>query len=97
MPAKFTLQFRRKALLTIETAADWFQEKQPGLEISFLKDINSAVEFIRKNPEKTQTRYKNVRIKFLKKFNFGIHYIYENNAIFILVVFHTSQSPDKWD
>ena len=96
MPDKTPLYFRKEARLQIEHAADWFNEQHSGLGLKFLQEIDSTIRYIRNNPEKVQMRYKNVRIKFLKKFSFGLHYIYQENSIYILAVFHTSQSPQNW-
>ncbi|KGO94357.1 type II toxin-antitoxin system RelE/ParE family toxin [Flavobacterium subsaxonicum] len=91
----YLIKIRKQALLNIEESAEWYKEKQQGLELKFLKDLNSAIDIISKDPEKFQVRYRDVRIKFLKKFDFGIHYIIDENSIHILAVFHTSRSPLK--
>lgn len=48
------------------------------------------------NPLKCQLRYREVRVKFLKKFDFGIHYIIENETVFVLAIFHTCQNNEDW-
>lgn len=93
---KFLIRVRSSAIIHIEDAADWFQNKQEGLEIKFLKEIDFNFQKIARNPDQFQIKYKNVRVIFLKKFDFGIHYIIDKNVVHILAVFHTSQSPDKW-
>ena len=92
----FHLVVSDRAQHTIKKAADWFFEQNPGLEIKFLKELISAMDYIQKNPKKCQLRYRNVRIKYLKKFDFGIHYIIDSNVVFVLAVFHTSQNADDW-
>lgn len=54
------------------------------------------MDFISKHPLKCQKRYKSIRIKYLKKFDFGIHYIIENETVFVFYLFHTSQNSDNW-
>lgn len=54
------------------------------------------MEYIKENPLGVQLRYKFVRIKFLEKFDFGIHFIIENQTIFVLSVFHTHQNSADW-
>lgn len=92
----YKIRIRKQASSQIEDASEWFKEKQEGLEIRFLHDLNICINDILENPVKYQIRYKEIRVKFLKKFEFGIHYIIDGNAIHILAVFHTSQSPEKW-
>jgi len=43
-----------------------------------------------------QIRYRDVRIKFIRRFPYGIHYLVEPGHIIIIAVFHTSKSPSKW-
>lgn len=88
----YSLVVGERAQMQITKAADWFFDQTPGLEIKFLIELDRAMIYIQKHPLKSQFRYKEVRIKFLKKFDFGIHYIFENNTIFVLyVISHQSE------
>ncbi len=92
----FQIVLSERAQLHIQKAATWFFEQKPGLEKRFLTELNQAMMYIQKNPLKCQLRYRNVRIKFLKKFDFGIHYFIEKDTTFVLAVFHTSQNSEDW-
>lgn len=93
---KYALLVSDNAKQQIERISWWFLEQASGLEIKFLHELFNAMEFIHKNPLKCQLRYKNVRVKFLKKFDFGIHYIIENQTVFVLAVYHMRQNSDNW-
>lgn len=93
---KYELVLSERSLFQIEKIAKWFSDQKEGLEIEFLLELDSNLNYIQKNPLKCQIRYRFIRIKFLKKFQFGIHYIIENNTVFILNIFHTSQSDENW-
>jgi hypothetical protein len=41
-------------------------------------------------------RYKNLRIHFIKRFPYGIHYLFDGNDIKVFGVFHTSRDPKNW-
>jgi hypothetical protein len=84
------------AQIQIETAVIWFFEKNLGLEKTFLLDLEKGMHYIQKHPSKCQIRYKTVRIKFLKKFDFGIHYIFDQRTVYVLAVFHAKQNSDDW-
>ena len=73
-----------------------FFNQSIGLEKKFLLDLEQGMNDIQRNPLNYQLRHKNVRIKFLEKFDFGIHYIIENKTVFVLAVFHTSQNSSDW-
>jgi plasmid stabilization system protein ParE len=92
----YSLVVSDRAILQIDKAASWFFEQTPRLETKFLIELDKAMDYIRKHPLKCQVRHKTIRIKFLKKFDFGIHYIIENQTVFVLTVFHTSQNSEDW-
>lgn len=93
---KYKLLVSKKAISQIEKAANWFNEQLPGLDEKFLDELDKNILYVEKNPLKSQIRYKSVRIRFLKKFDFGIHNIIEQKTIYVLAVFHTSQSEKNW-
>ncbi|MBI2258788.1 MAG: type II toxin-antitoxin system RelE/ParE family toxin [Flavobacteriia bacterium] len=90
------LVLSKRSIQQINKASTYFSLEKSGLEILFLKELETNLKYIKKNPLKCQIRYKGIRIKFLKKFNFGIHYLIEQNTIYVLAVFHTSQNSDEW-
>ncbi len=55
-----------------------------------------TVRHIQKNPLKIQIRYEQIRVSFLKKFPYGIHFNVTENIILIIAVFHTAVDPKKW-
>jgi plasmid stabilization system protein ParE len=56
------------------------------------------IKAIAQNPAIFQVRYREVRIAFLNKFPFGVHFKIDANreTIVILAVLHTSQNPQIW-
>ncbi|MEN9977990.1 MAG: hypothetical protein RLZZ569_615 [Bacteroidota bacterium] len=92
----YNLVVSDRAIQQIDKAADWFFEQTPGLEKKFLQDLSQQMEYIKENPLGVQMRYKFVRIKFLEKFDFGIHFIIENQTIFVLSIYHTHQNSEDW-
>jgi toxin ParE1/3/4 len=93
----YSLSIAEAAENDIREAFLWYEKQKEGLGKRFEERINKAVESIQRNPVKTQIRYNNVRIFFLAKFPFGIHFQVIENHILIVAVFHTSQDPEKWN
>jgi len=52
----------------------WYEGKQDHLGLRFKESISSLIESIQKNPDIFQVRYSDVRIAFMKKFPYGVHY-----------------------
>lgn len=77
---------------------DWYKEINKELWNSFTKEFRLKIHLIKENPLSFELKYNNIRIVFLKKFPYGIHYLYntEENIIEIYSVFHTSRDPEIW-
>jgi hypothetical protein len=92
----YTISIVHKANIQLEKAIIWCNEQSPGLDVKFIKSIDSAIKYIKNNPLKCQIRYNDVRVKFLRNPKFGIHYIIRNQHIYIVGIFHTDQDSENW-
>jgi hypothetical protein len=79
-------------------SVNWYNQSQKGLGVRFLKEVKEKINYIAQNPENIQVRYQDVQIAVVKTFPYTIHFRFlkEENALWILAVFHTSINPDKW-
>ncbi|WP_294199741.1 MULTISPECIES: type II toxin-antitoxin system RelE/ParE family toxin [Chryseobacterium] len=77
---------------------DWYKNIDKKLWNKFKQEFQSKINFIKENPLIFEIRYDRQRILFLKKFPYGIHFIYDEkqNCIEIYSVFHTSRNPEQW-
>lgn len=85
-----------KVYKDLDKATGYYFDIQKSLAKKFNTDFKTVIKYIFNNPEKTQIRYNNVRVAFLKKFPYGIHYTFENNTIILLAIFHTAMDDKKW-
>lgn len=92
----YSLYISEAAELDIREAFLWYEEQKNSLGFTFEKHISKTFQNIQKNPLKIQIRYNQTRVIFLKKFPYGVHFNVLQNAIIIVAVFHTSQSPKRW-
>jgi plasmid stabilization system protein ParE len=90
------IQFTKEALFDIEAAVFWYEEQRTGLSYDFELCLEAGIEEVLRNPEAFQKRYKQVKIRFISRFPYGIHYVYIENIITVIGVFHTSRSPKNW-
>ncbi|KAB1063488.1 type II toxin-antitoxin system RelE/ParE family toxin [Salibacter halophilus] len=79
----------------IREAFLWYEDQKNELGDLFQDYIFKAVKSVRINPLKYQVRYDDVRICFLKKFPYGVHFTVTEDEILIIAVFHTSLDPQK--
>lgn len=93
---EYTLSITEAAEEDIKQAFLWYEEQKTSLGERFEAKIFKAMAFIQKKPLFKQIRYDDIRIYFLKKFPYGIHYKVSTNQILVVAVFHAARSPLKW-
>lgn len=52
--------------------------------------LDSQIHRLIKNPQAYTDKFKKVKVVYLKKFPFGIHYLLIGNQITMIGLFHTS-------
>lgn len=92
----YKIQFTKETLFDIEAVVIWYEEQRLGLSYDFELCLEAGIEAVLRDPESFQKRYKQVKIRFISRFPFGIHYVIIENQITIIGVFHTSRSPKNW-
>lgn len=88
--------FSSEAEKDIEEIIEWYLNLNKALSKRFYKELLNTKTKISRNPFAFQNRYNNIRIVFLSKFPYGIHYEVEGNIVFIYSVFHTSRKDRKF-
>lgn len=87
----FTLSISETAENDIREAYLWYEDQKQDLGNLFEAEFLKAVKSISINPFKTQIKYGDIRVHFLEKFPFGIHFVIKENDVRIIAVFHTSR------
>ncbi|WP_373693819.1 type II toxin-antitoxin system RelE/ParE family toxin [Aequorivita flava] len=68
-----------------------------SLAMRFLSELYTEIDTVAKNPELFQLKYKNTKVRYLRKFPYGIYYrIVDEELIEILSVIHTNRNPKIW-
>lgn len=83
-----------RAKKDIQEAISWYNKKQKGLGKRFHACLKKAIARIEATP-KFEIRYNRVRCLKVQRFPYLIHYIIEDNIVFILAVISTHQNPDE--
>jgi hypothetical protein len=58
--------------------------------------IEASHNQILRNPKIAQVKYNGVRIKYIERFPFGIHYFIDGSKIKVIGIFHTGRDPQNW-
>lgn len=92
----YKIRFVKEALYDIEVIVLWYEEQRIGLSYDFELCLEAGIDTVLRNPSAFQKRYKNIKVRFISRFPYGIHYRIEKNEITVIGVFHTSRSPKNW-
>ena len=84
----FDINFSDESLLDIKEIRDYYARVSKKILLKFDTELTENIERIALNPNHFQKRYRNIKIVFTNKFPFGIHYIIENNSVYIQRVLH---------
>lgn len=78
------LVIKSTAAIEIEEVIAYYAKINKNLAIKLEKEIRSSFLKIAKNPESFQFRYKTIRIIWLKKFSYGIYYLFDSDEVYIM-------------
>lgn len=85
------------AVADIKDASDWYEKQRPGLGYEFEMSVGAAITFLESNPLLCQKSYRNIRVKYTKRFPYGIHYEMAEKSVKIIAVFHMKRNPRRWN
>ena len=92
----FQLLISDEASLDIADAFLWYELQREGLGKKFEICLEAGLNKIIANPKLFQDKYKSVRVHYIERFPFGIHYLIDGNFIKVIAVFHTARNPKSW-
>jgi len=88
---RYFVELSNEAKVDIKDALDYYSDLSNSLKDRFQNELTQSIEILFKNPLHYQIRYKNIRIIFTNVFPYAIHYIVENEYVYILKVLHTKR------
>ncbi len=76
-------------------ASEWFEDQEEGLGAQFLAAAGHTMNAIQAHPERFARvdAPRRVRRAILKRFPYGVYYIFNGRRIFILSLFHLRRDP----
>lgn len=84
----YTLRFLEGSTYDFEDGIAYYEKISFELVEKFKQEIVLKLDKIEQNPNHFQCRYRNIRIAHLGKFPFSIHFLVEEDVIFILKILH---------
>jgi plasmid stabilization system protein ParE len=90
------LLFRPEAAEELVDAHSWYEARIAGLGDEFLRAVEACLASIKRGPPLYPVIHKDIRRALLRKFPYGIFYIFNETEIVILACFHARRDPRKW-
>ena len=87
----YSIFITEEAKRDLQESVDYFLKISEKLTERFESDLDFCISNLKKSPLIFQMRYKNIRIAYLSNFPFGIHFIIEEENIYILKILHTKR------
>ena len=87
---------RRAARAEFDAAADWYEQKRPGLGARFTAAVQQVFDRISANPQLHRVVLRDIRRAVVSGFPYCVYYRDRPTAVVVLSVFHTSRDPSVW-
>ena len=89
-------EFHPEALEEYREAAGWYGNREPGLAIRFVGEVEDAIHRILDAPDRWRVIDEDVRRCLTHIFPYAILYTIESEFVLILAVAHCSREPGYW-
>ena len=77
-------------------AAQFYEDRSPGLGVRFLHEFDDAIADIGNSPKLWPIVEGDLRCRTMTRFPFAVYYRFIDERLQILVVKHHSRHPDYW-
>ncbi|HVS90542.1 MAG TPA: type II toxin-antitoxin system RelE/ParE family toxin [Mucilaginibacter sp.] len=95
----FLIETYQTATADLQEAFDWYEEQSQGLGERFIREVDTYLDLIGKNPFQFAIQFSGkYRFALLDRFPFRIVYRIDEdkNRVYIVSVFHTSRDPKRF-
>lgn len=90
------LVFRPHVERELDTAANWYEEQQPGLRERFLYEVGETLSRIEENPRSFPVVHLDIRRAAVRRFPYGVFYSLIQGDAHVLAVVHDARHPSVW-
>ena len=92
----YRLIIRPEAELDIQDAFEWYEAQNSGLGSEFVRAVDTCLSSIGHNPLAYPVIYKQARRALIRRFPYGILYVFDQDLITLIACFHSKRNPKSW-
>lgn len=89
-------RFHPEARAEYFAAAQFYHQRQPGVELRFIEAVEAAIRKVVATPERWRILEGDVRRCLTRVFPYAVLYAIERDEIIIVAVMHGSREPGYW-
>lgn len=95
---RYTILFRPEVDDDIAEAAEWYEQKQPGLGLDFTRTVRDALRDFPSDPLLYRVRdpKRSVRWYYIPRFPYRVIYRVENDCVLVLAILHAARHERRW-
>lgn len=93
----YSIVIRPEAERDLNEAYRWYEQQLEGLGQEFIICIDAALSVIQRTPKIFPKIHKDIRRALIRRFPYGIFYIYERDKVIVLAFLHTSRDPVRFE
>ncbi|MDP2903964.1 MAG: type II toxin-antitoxin system RelE/ParE family toxin [Methylovulum sp.] len=91
-----SISFHRAARTEFIEASAWYDDKQRGLALEFMAEIERCVSLASEYPYQHVIVHKDIRRIVANRFPYSVYFRVEERRIVVLAVFHGKRDPALW-
>ena len=88
------LIIRKPAKIEAAEAYDWYEQRKRGLGEEFLTAVEAVLAVVQRTPERFAVILDPVRKARLRRFPYAIYYIWQDQLISVVAIFHAKRNPE---
>lgn len=83
------------AIQDMDDAIFYYDSINEKLADRLIDEFDEVFNYLKINPQHFQKRYENLRIRFTKKFPYGIYYTFDETTVVVHAVAHNKRNPER--
>lgn len=90
------LLFSSVAIKDVQEIVNYYDEINPKISDAFLDELDEAKYFIEQHPQACVKKLNLIRVRYLKRFKYGVYFKIYHKSIAVIGVLHNSRNPQIW-
>jgi len=95
--ARRSLRFHPAAVEEAERAREWYFARSPPAAAAFLRELEGALEAVRRNPRRWHTSPLGTRVLVFSRLPFRLIYRLRDDVVEVIAIAHAKRKPDYWE